>query len=40
MSRHKTIPIISEARERGGQAFVELALVLDSCGPDSLLSGR
>jgi hypothetical protein len=40
MSKQKTIPIIPEAREDGGQAFVELALVFDSCGPDSLLSGR
>jgi len=40
MSKQKTIQIIPEVREDRDQALVELALVLDTCGPGSLLSGR
>jgi hypothetical protein len=40
MSKEKTIPIIPEVREDRGETPVELALVLDTCGPGSLLSGR
>ena len=40
MSKQKTIPIIPEVRDDRGQVPVGLALVLDTCGPGSLSSGR